>query len=328
LDDAAVWGEKPEEWAALKRFRDRIPNRYWDELDFSSPEESLDAFCSGGGIRWWVRTWLLWQETPKKGKFQRSVKLINALTGVPAQISTEQKLMYTRTFEDGSTREYDMGKCILNWKVQADTEDKEGSKDTPTMKRLVQVRKTLITELNLFVDELKNKTDGQGEIKDRKEKIQAIEEFINSIPEPYYETKDGKKKLPPEDRYKLYISDDDKEGSIGWWVRVKLPDILNDKIGKFRGIPSGEHAVTYTDASKNAYNMSADINTSWRNAEKRGDATARDRMHGVRVTLLRKLKTYLENLKAASPRNEDRIRAIEKFIKNVEDNILAESTPA
>jgi len=110
-------------------------------------------------------------------------------------------------------------------------------------------------------------------------------------------------------------------------VREKLPDIPPDKIGSFKGIPSGEHKVTYTDASGNAYNMSADINTSWRDAE---NATARDRIKGVRVTLLRKLETYLENPKpkAASPPNKDRIAAIKKFIKNVEDKILAESTPA
>ena len=74
--------------------------------------------------------------------------------------------------------------------------------------------------------------------------------------------------------------------------------------------------------------MSVDININWKTTAKKGDATARDRMHGVRDTLLRKLKTYLENLKAASPRNEERIAAIEKFIKNVEGNIPAESTPA
>jgi superfamily II DNA or RNA helicase len=365
LSGAADTGEESKKWvAALKRFRGRIPDPFWDELD-SSSNEGLDAFCSGGGIGWWVRTWLLWQETPKKKKFQRSVNGIHALTGVSKRISDEQKLMYTRTFEDGSTKPYDMGSCIDQWKIYANKEAKKGLKDTQTMKRLEQVRETLITELKAFVLKLKNKTDGQGEIKDREKTIEAIEGLINSIPEPYYGTKDGKTKrttITAEEKYNLYTSDDDGEGSIGWWVREKLPGISNAKIRNFKGIPTSgsEHAVTYTDASGNAYNMSNDININWMTKAQNGDATARDRMHGVRVTLLRKLetyleklegtsprngehiaaikefikgvlrklKTYLEKLEAASPRNEERIAAIKQFIKNVEDKILAESTPA
>ena len=330
LSDDAGRGEKSEAWvAALKRFRDRIPERYWGDLD-SSDTGSLDAFCSGGGIRWWVREWLLWQKTPKKeGKVQRKAGGIKALTGVPARISTDKPLMYPRRFEDGSTREFDMGGSIHNWKMDAAKDFKKGSKDTPPMKRLARVRETLIAELEAFVSDLEaGKIKDQHEIKDLDKKIEAIKGLNGGIPEPYYAIKDGKAKrttIPAKDRYQLYISDDDKDGSIGWWVQKKLPHIPNADIRNFKGIPTSQHKVTYTDdASGNKYNMSRDININWKTAAQKRDADAIRWVNGARATLRRKLGNYLAALEAASPRNDEHIAAIKRFI----DRIPADLTPA
>jgi len=326
----AVRGEQSEAWVkALGRFRGRIPERYWDDLE-SLSDENLDAFCEGGGIKWWVRTWLLWQETPKKGKGQRSAERIKASTGVPREISTGKRLMYMRHFEDGSTREFDMGGCIDNWKTSAAKDAEKGLEKTPMMMRLARVRKTLIAELKAFVSDLEaKKIPGQDKFEDLEKKIEAIKGLINGgIPDPYYASKDGKAKrtaIPAEDRYQLYISDKDKDGSIGWWVKEKLPHIPPAPIRNFKGIPSigSKHKVTYTDASGNNYNMSADICVNWRQAAQNKDDNAIS-LERVRATLRVKLRNHLKDLEDASPRDEERIAAVKKFI----NNILADPTSA
>ena len=270
-----------------------------------------------------MREWLL----------QKSARKINALTGVPKQESGVD-LKFTRQFEDGSTRDFEVGACIHNWKMDAAKDFKKGSKDTPAMKRLARVRETLIAELEAFVSDLEaGKIKNQHEIKDLDEKIGAIKGLINGgIPEPYYARKDGKAKrttIPPEDRYKLYISDDDKDGSIGWWVQKKLPHIPNADIRKFKGIPTtdSKHKVTYTDASGNPYNMSTDINTNWKKAAQKGKADAILWVNGVHATLRRKLEIYLAGLEAASPRNDEHIAAVKQLLKNIPADLTPAGSP-